>query len=74
VCDGQDDGDSEYVTPRYTVLSKATLIVHPNVVIARAFQGIAGGGLILLVHVCISDLFSLRSVKTPLEQVVCHSS
>ncbi|KAH5080663.1 hypothetical protein HBI73_164860 [Parastagonospora nodorum] len=29
-------------------------------IIGRAFQGVAGGGLILLVHVCISDLFSLR--------------
>jgi hypothetical protein len=29
-------------------------------IIGRAFQGTAGGGLILLVHVCISDLFSLR--------------
>ncbi|KAL6706835.1 hypothetical protein ACN47E_004978 [Coniothyrium glycines] len=30
-------------------------------IIGRAFQGTAGGGLILLVHVCISDLFSLRT-------------
>ncbi|KAF2472331.1 MFS transporter-like protein [Lindgomyces ingoldianus] len=29
-------------------------------IVGRAFQGAAGGGLILLVHVCISDLFSLR--------------
>ena len=29
-------------------------------IIGRAFQGAAGGGLILLVHVCISDMFSLR--------------
>ncbi|ENH99262.1 hypothetical protein COCC4DRAFT_54597 [Bipolaris maydis ATCC 48331] len=31
-----------------------------ELIIGRAFQGAAGGGLILLVHVCISDLFSLR--------------
>ncbi|KAF2108865.1 MFS transporter-like protein [Lophiotrema nucula] len=31
-----------------------------QLIIGRAFQGAAGGGLILLVHVCISDLFSLR--------------
>ncbi|ORY17435.1 MFS transporter-like protein [Clohesyomyces aquaticus] len=29
-------------------------------IVGRALQGCAGGGLILLVHVCISDLFSLR--------------
>lgn len=29
-------------------------------IVGRAFQGAASGGLILLVHVCISDLFSLR--------------
>ncbi|KAK6085030.1 MFS transporter [Seiridium cupressi] len=29
-------------------------------IVGRAFQGAAGGGLVLLVHVCISDLFSLR--------------
>ena len=29
-------------------------------IIGRAFQGAASGGLILLVHICISDLFSLR--------------
>lgn len=31
-----------------------------ELIIGRAFQGTAGGGSILLVHVCISDLFSLR--------------
>jgi MFS family permease len=31
-----------------------------SLIIGRAFQGAAGGGFILLVHVCISDLFSLR--------------
>jgi len=32
-----------------------------NVLIAgRAVQGLAGGGLILLVHVVISDLFSMK--------------
>jgi MFS family permease len=29
-------------------------------IVGRAFQGAAGGGFILLVHVCISDMFSLR--------------
>ncbi|KAJ8113688.1 hypothetical protein OPT61_g4231 [Boeremia exigua] len=29
-------------------------------IVGRAVQGAAGGGLILLVHVCISDMFSLR--------------
>lgn len=29
-------------------------------IVGRALQGVASGGLILLVHVCISDLFSLR--------------
>jgi MFS family permease len=31
-------------------------------IVGRSFQGAAGGGVILLVHVCISDLFSLRQV------------
>lgn len=31
-------------------------------IVGRAVQGTAGGGLILLVHVAISDLFSLRYV------------
>ncbi len=29
---------------------------------ARAIQGIGGGGLIVLVNICISDLFSMRYV------------
>jgi len=29
-------------------------------ILGRAAQGLAGGGSILLVHVCIADLFSLR--------------
>lgn len=28
---------------------------------ARAIQGIGGGGLIILVNICISDLFSMRN-------------
>ncbi|KAL5114783.1 hypothetical protein ACEQ8H_007345 [Pleosporales sp. CAS-2024a] len=38
----------------------ATAKTMEALIIGRAFQGVAGGGLILLVHVCISDLFSLR--------------
>jgi MFS family permease len=38
----------------------ATAKTMEELIIGRAFQGMAGGGLILLVHVCISDLFSLR--------------
>ena len=29
-------------------------------IVARAIQGIGGGGLIILVNICISDLFSMR--------------
>lgn len=38
----------------------ATAATMEALIIGRAFQGAAGGGLILLVHVCISDMFSLR--------------
>lgn len=38
----------------------ATAKTMEALIIGRAFQGSAGGGLILLVHVCISDLFSMR--------------
>lgn len=38
----------------------ATAKTMEVLIIGRAFQGAAGGGLILLVHVCISDMFSLR--------------
>jgi MFS family permease len=31
---------------------------------ARAIQGIGGGGLIILVNICISDLFSMRNRGT----------
>lgn len=30
----------------------------------RVVQGIGGGGLIILVNICISDLFSMRYVQT----------
>jgi len=30
-------------------------------IVARAIQGIGGGGLIILVNICISDLFSMRN-------------
>ncbi|KAF2795098.1 MFS general substrate transporter [Melanomma pulvis-pyrius CBS 109.77] len=38
----------------------ATAKTMEALIIGRSFQGAAGGGLILLVHVCISDLFSMR--------------
>lgn len=38
----------------------ATAKTMEALIIGRAFQGAAGGGLILLVHVCIADMFSLR--------------
>ncbi|OAG00499.1 MFS transporter-like protein [Paraphaeosphaeria sporulosa] len=38
----------------------ATAKTMMALIVGRAFQGMAGGGLILLVHVCISDLFSMR--------------
>ncbi|KAJ4300943.1 hypothetical protein N0V90_003032 [Kalmusia sp. IMI 367209] len=38
----------------------ATAKTMMALIVGRAFQGMTSGGLILLVHVCISDLFSLR--------------
>ncbi|KAF2274506.1 MFS transporter-like protein [Westerdykella ornata] len=38
----------------------ATAKTMKALIVGRALQGWASGGLILLVHVCISDLFSLR--------------
>ncbi|KAF2662539.1 MFS transporter-like protein [Lophiostoma macrostomum CBS 122681] len=38
----------------------ATSKTIEELIVGRALQGWAAGGLILLVHVCISDLFSLR--------------
>ncbi|KAF1953928.1 MFS transporter-like protein [Byssothecium circinans] len=38
----------------------ATAETMKVLIVGRAFQGAASGGLILLVHVCMSDLFSLR--------------
>jgi hypothetical protein len=38
----------------------ATAKTMEALIVGRSFQGAASGGLILLVHVCISDLFSLR--------------
>lgn len=32
----------------------------------RVIQGIGGGGLLILVNICISDLFSLRYISCPL--------
>lgn len=38
----------------------ATAKTMQTLVAARAVQGVGGGGLILLVHICVSDLFSVR--------------
>jgi MFS family permease len=43
--------------PIWAKLSAKTM---EALIIGRAIQGAAGGGLILLVHVCIADMFSLR--------------
>jgi MFS family permease len=32
-------------------------------VAGRAVQGLGGGGVVVLVYVCVSDLFSIRLVK-----------
>ena len=37
----------------------------------RVIQGIGGGGLIILVNICISDLFSMRYVKALNTSSVC---
>ena len=31
------------------------------IIVGRAIQGVGGGGLLTLVNICISDLFSMRS-------------
>lgn len=42
----------------------AALSVNIKMLIAgRVIQGIGGGGLIMMANICISDLFSMRSVK-----------
>lgn len=38
----------------------ATSVSVGMLIVARAVQGIGGGGLIILVNICISDLFSMR--------------
>lgn len=48
----------------------ATARTMEALIVGRAFQGVSGGGLILLVHVCISDLFSLRYVELNTRPVV----
>ena len=40
---------------------------------ARAIQGIGGGGLLVLVNICIGDLFSMRYVGYSLYEL-CQSS
>jgi len=39
----------------------ATSVSVGMLIVARAIQGIGGGGLIILVNICISDLFSMRN-------------
>ncbi|KAE9967482.1 hypothetical protein EG328_008172 [Venturia inaequalis] len=39
----------------------ATSVSIPMLIAARAIQGCGGGGLIVLVNICIGDLFSMRS-------------
>ncbi|QSZ36401.1 hypothetical protein DSL72_006278 [Monilinia vaccinii-corymbosi] len=41
-------------------LLAATSVSVGMLIVARAVQGVGGGGLIILVNICISDLFSLR--------------
>ncbi|TGO51564.1 hypothetical protein BOTNAR_0352g00030 [Botryotinia narcissicola] len=41
-------------------LLAATSVSIGMLIVARAIQGIGGGGLIILVNICISDLFSMR--------------
>jgi hypothetical protein len=38
----------------------------------RAVQGFGGGGVVVLVHVCVSDLFSIRYVQHPLDTAVTY--
>lgn len=38
----------------------AVSINAPMLVAGRAIQGLGGGGVVVLVHVCVSDLFSIR--------------
>ena len=43
----------------------AALSVNTRMLLAgRAIQGVAGGGLLVLVNICISDLFSMRYCST----------
>ena len=39
----------------------AVSINAPMLVAGRAVQGLGGGGVVVLVHVCVSDLFSIRN-------------
>ncbi|ESZ93125.1 hypothetical protein SBOR_6497 [Sclerotinia borealis F-4128] len=41
-------------------LLAATSVSIGMLIVARAVQGVGGGGLIILVNICISDLFSMR--------------
>jgi len=42
-------------------LLAAVSVTIGMLIVARAIQGIGGGGLIILVNICISDLFSMRN-------------
>ena len=46
----------------------AALSVNTRMLLAgRAIQGVAGGGLLVLVNICISDLFSMRYSSTSID-------
>lgn len=36
-----------------------------TLVAGRAVQGLGGGGVVVLVHVCVADLFAIRYVVAP---------
>lgn len=38
----------------------ALAINLPMILVGRAIQGVGGGGIIVLVNICVSDLFSVR--------------
>lgn len=38
----------------------ALAINLPMILVGRSIQGVGGGGIIVLVNICVSDLFSVR--------------
>lgn len=43
----------------------ALAIDLPMIISGRAIQGAGGGGITVLTNICVSDLFSVRSVRPP---------